>query len=109
MSTIQELNEAPHAITIDELSPYGYAMTTSLPRRAWKSVHRLAWKPLVFPKEGTSSIPASTKLEEETIPGYIKSQYCPVRIGQIFENRYQVVGKLGFGVTSTVWLARDLE
>ncbi|KAL1297606.1 hypothetical protein AAFC00_006167 [Neodothiora populina] len=84
-------------------------MASSLLHRAWKSVHRLAWKPLVFPREGFVSIAADEKIEEETIPGYVATRYYPVRIGQIFQNRYQVVGKLGFGATSTVWLARDLD
>jgi hypothetical protein len=84
-------------------------MVSSLLRRAWKSIHRLTWKPLAFPKEGIASISASEKIEEETIPGYVATRYYPVRIGQIFQNRYQVVGKLGFGITSTVWLARDLQ
>jgi serine/threonine-protein kinase SRPK3 len=35
--------------------------------------------------------------------------YYLVRIGHIFQNRYQVVGKLGFGISSTLWLARDPE
>ncbi|KNZ76789.1 Serine/threonine-protein kinase SRPK3, partial [Termitomyces sp. J132] len=30
----------------------------------------------------------------------------PVRIGDLFVSRYQIVGKLGFGMTSTVWLTR---
>lgn len=60
-------------------------------------------------KGGTVSIPTSEKVEEETIPGYVATRYYPVRIGQVFRNRYQVVGKLGFGITSTVWLARDLK
>lgn len=68
----------------------------------------MAYKPLVFPKEGIPSIPASEKVEEEDIPGYNATRYYPARIGQIFQNRYQVVGKLGFGISSTVWLARDL-
>jgi serine/threonine-protein kinase SRPK3 len=84
-------------------------MASSLLRRAWKPFQRLAWKPLVFPKQGTILIPASEKAEEETLPGYVPTRYYPVRIGQIFRDRYQVVGKLGFGTTSTVWLARDLE
>lgn len=54
-------------------------------------------------------MPAHEKVEEEAIPGYVATRYYPVRIGQIFQKRYQVVGKLGFGTTSTVWLARDLE
>ncbi|CAG8409164.1 unnamed protein product [Penicillium salamii] len=45
----------------------------------------------------------------ETIPGYVASRYYPNQIGEIIKNRYQVVGKLGFGATSTVWLARDME
>ena len=84
-------------------------MASSLLYRAWKPLRRLAWKPLVFPKEGTVSIPANEKVEEESVPGYVATRYYPVKIGQIFRNRYQVVGKLGFGITSTVWLARDLE
>ncbi|GAB7322923.1 hypothetical protein MBLNU13_g05463t1 [Cladosporium sp. NU13] len=52
---------------------------------------------------------ASEKVEEETIPEYVATRYYPVRIGQIFRNRYQVLGKLGFEITSTVWLARDLD
>ncbi|KNZ77718.1 Dual specificity tyrosine-phosphorylation-regulated kinase mbk-2 [Termitomyces sp. J132] len=35
--------------------------------------------------------------------------YYPVRIGEVFACRYQVVGKLGFGMTATTWLARDLK
>ena len=84
-------------------------MASSLLSRVLKPLRRLAWRPLVFPKEGTVSIPASQKVEEENIPGYVATRYYPVKIGQIFRNRYQVVGKLGFGTTSTVWLARDLE
>lgn len=49
------------------------------------------------------------KIEEETIPGYVASRYYPVRIGEVFQSRYQVLGKLGFGASSTVWLARDLR
>jgi hypothetical protein len=30
-------------------------------------------------------------------------------LGDIFQDRYQVVGKLGFGASSTVWLAHDTE
>ncbi|KAI1999914.1 hypothetical protein LOZ67_003319 [Ophidiomyces ophidiicola] len=46
---------------------------------------------------------------EETIPGYVAARYYPVRIGEVFNERYQVVGKLGYGATSTVWLARDMK
>ncbi|KAG6130930.1 hypothetical protein E4U38_004209 [Claviceps purpurea] len=85
-------------------------MATSILRRTCKPLaNRLAWKPLAFPSEGFAVIPADERVEEETLPNYATSQYYPVAIGEIFRARYQVVGKLGFGTTSTVWLARDLS
>lgn len=84
-------------------------MALSVFKRAWKPFSRPAWKPLIYSKERTVSIPHDEKIEEETLPEYAATRYYPVRIGQIFQDRYQVVGKLGFGVTSTVWLARDLQ
>lgn len=53
-------------------------------------------------------IPESYKIEEETLGGYLPERFYPVRIGEAFNSRYQVIGKLGYGATSTVWLARDL-
>ncbi|QQK46080.1 ERK3/4 MAP kinase [Penicillium digitatum] len=51
----------------------------------------------------------SQAIEEEMIPGYTAGRYYPTRIGEILKDRYQVVGKLGFGASSTVWLARDMD
>ena len=67
------------------------------------------WKPLKFSNPNFARIPTNQKIEEETIPDYIASQYYPARIGDVFQDQYQVVGKLGVGVSSTVWLARDLR
>ncbi|KAI1502355.1 serine threonine protein kinase, CMGC group [Biscogniauxia marginata] len=67
------------------------------------------WRPLNFSNANFARLSLNQKIEEETIPGYIASMYYPVRIGEILRDRYQVVGKLGFGVSSTVWLARDLS
>ncbi|KAI0532658.1 hypothetical protein GGR58DRAFT_159396 [Xylaria digitata] len=54
--------------------------------------------------------PKTEELERNiTFPGYLAARYYPVWIGEVFANRYQVVGKLGFGAHSTVWLARDLN
>jgi hypothetical protein len=47
-------------------------------------------------------------LEEERFERFRNGQHYPVNIGDVFASKYQVVGKLGFGVTSTVWLAHDL-
>lgn len=53
-------------------------------------------------------IDPSILVEEETLPGYLAQKYFPARIGQTFNKRYKVVGKLGYGSASTVWLCRDL-
>lgn len=67
------------------------------------------WTPRNFSNPNFVRIPASQAIEEEAIPGYIAARYYPTKIGEIFKSRYQVVGKLGFGASSTVWLARDME
>lgn len=64
--------------------------------------------PRSFPTSGFEVLDHAEPIEEERLPGYNADIYYPVCIGQVFRDRYQVVGKLGYGVTSTVWLARDL-
>ncbi|PQK14572.1 hypothetical protein BB8028_0005g01030 [Beauveria bassiana] len=49
------------------------------------------------------------RIEEENLPDYNAARYYPTRIGEIIQDRYQVVGKLGYGATSTAWLARDMH
>lgn len=50
-------------------------------------------------------IVSSGKIEEEN---FGIERYYPARIGDVLSSRYRIVGKLGFGISSTVWLARDL-
>jgi serine/threonine-protein kinase SRPK3 len=47
-------------------------------------------------------------LEEETTPYYDPRYFYPARLGEVVNQRYQLATKLGFGTSSTVWLARDL-
>ena len=49
------------------------------------------------------------KLEEETLPGYSAADFYPIRFGEILHSKYQILGKLGYGANSTVWLSRDLQ
>lgn len=67
------------------------------------------WRPLNFSNPNFGRISANQIVEEEALPDYIASRYYPTRIGEIIKDRYQVVGKLGYGTTSTVWLARDIK
>lgn len=65
--------------------------------------------PLRFPTSGFQILDDSYILEEERFEAFQHGLYCPVRIGDILASDYQVVGKLGYGTTSTVWLARDMK
>ncbi|KAL2827862.1 kinase-like protein [Aspergillus pseudoustus] len=59
------------------------------------------WKPLDFSNQSFVRIPEYHKIEEEALPDYVASIYYPRRIGEVIKERYQVVGKFGFGSTST--------
>ncbi|PWY78378.1 U4/U6 small nuclear ribonucleo protein PRP4 [Aspergillus heteromorphus CBS 117.55] len=75
---------------------------TSIPSSNWTS------QPRAFPTTGFELLDNSSKIEEETLPTYSAENYYPVRQGEILNERYQTIAKLGYGVTSTVSLARDL-
>ncbi|XP_077368824.1 SRSF protein kinase 3-like [Festucalex cinctus] len=47
--------------------------------------------------------------EQEDPSDYRKGGYYPVTIGDLFNGRYHVVRKLGWGHFSTVWLCWDLQ
>ncbi|KAJ5971958.1 protein kinase [Penicillium vulpinum] len=49
----------------------------------------------------------SQAIEEQTLPLYHRKYYYPVKIGQVFNDRYRIISKLGYGAYSTVWLAWD--
>lgn len=48
-------------------------------------------------------------LEEETLDWYSPDQFYPVTVGEVLNSSYKVVGKLGYGAQSTVWLCRDIR
>ncbi|PGH28903.1 CMGC/SRPK protein kinase [[Emmonsia] crescens] len=79
----------------------------SLLKWARSTFRRAPSPPMCFPKSGFELV--KDQLGEERFEEFKKGQYYPVNIGDVFSSKYQIVGKLGFGVTSTVWLARDLE
>jgi hypothetical protein len=58
----------------------------------------------------TTAVPQLTHepvIEEEEGPYYHPKRFYPVKLGHVFNDRYQVAAKLGFGTSSTTWLARD--
>jgi hypothetical protein len=46
-------------------------------------------------------------MEEEKLPFYKVEQFYPVHIGELLHSRYKLLGKLGYGSYSTVWLCHD--
>ncbi|KAF3481876.1 serine protein kinase Sky1 [Arthroderma uncinatum] len=50
-----------------------------------------------------------SKLSEESYQMYRPGGYHPARLGDMFDGKYQVVKKLGYGEYSTVWLAHDTK
>ncbi|CAG8029671.1 unnamed protein product [Penicillium salamii] len=49
-------------------------------------------------------LPVERPIDEETLPHYDPEHFYPVHIGDVFDGRYRVTGKLGFGAYSTIWL-----
>ncbi|CAH0044612.1 unnamed protein product [Clonostachys solani] len=76
---------------------------------ARSALRRAPSLPLRFPSTGFEIVPASELLEEEHLEEFSAGAYYPVNIGDVYHSKYQIVGKLGFGSTSTVWLAKSLQ
>lgn len=50
-----------------------------------------------------------SSFSEESISRYCPGGYHPVRLQDVFNDRYVVVSKLGYGRYSTVWLVHDIK
>ncbi|XP_055855058.1 SRSF protein kinase 3-like isoform X2 [Episyrphus balteatus] len=62
----------------------------------------------IFPESPDSSLYGSDE-EQEDASQYCRGGYHPVVIGDVFDGRFRVVRKLGWGHFSTVWLCRDIK
>ncbi|CAG8110889.1 unnamed protein product [Penicillium salamii] len=76
---------------------------------ATKALRKPPNPPIIFPRGGYKTVPPLQVLEEERFEQFKQGKYYPAHIAEVLTSRYQIVGKLGLGTTSTVWLARDLE
>lgn len=84
-------------------------MMASLLKWARALTRRGALPPLRFPTSGFAIIPPNVIVEEEHFDEFKTGNYYPVNIGGVYASKYQVLRKLGFGTTSTVWFARNLQ
>jgi hypothetical protein len=64
-------------------------------------------KPLPMPSG--PPLPPGILVDEEISPVYDSKYFYPARPGEVLVDRYQTLVKVGWGVSSTVWLARDLQ
>ncbi|RAL01113.1 protein kinase [Aspergillus ibericus CBS 121593] len=48
-------------------------------------------------------------VDEEICPSYGLKKYYPAEPGQVLDNRYQILVKVGWGSSSTTWFARDIR
>uniref|UniRef100_A0A672Q3K5 non-specific serine/threonine protein kinase n=1 Tax=Sinocyclocheilus grahami TaxID=75366 RepID=A0A672Q3K5_SINGR len=89
------------------------AAITAFPRTATAKSRRRKTRTLSPPPPDFSPPPAellgSDDEEQENPSDYCKGGYYPVKIGDLFNGRYHVVRKLGWGHFSTVWLCWDLQ
>ncbi|KAL1848485.1 hypothetical protein VTK73DRAFT_10126 [Phialemonium thermophilum] len=71
--------------------------------------------PLPAPRRFFVARPRQTALEidhpieEEIMSGKRLQYYYPARPGEVLDDRFRTVTKLGYGSSSTVWLAENLE
>ena len=52
-------------------------------------------------------LPPHIPIEEELIPWYEANHFFPANPGDVLGGRFELKAKLGFGTSSTVWLAQD--
>lgn len=62
-----------------------------------------------FLPKGTGSNPDFDDVREEGNARYCPGGFHPVRLGEVYGSKYEVLRKLGFGQYSTVWLVRNRE
>ncbi|KAK9367918.1 kinase-like domain-containing protein [Lipomyces kononenkoae] len=73
--------------------------------RSFFSIQR---KRLPIPPPGPL-LPQAELVDEEICPDYNSKKYYPAKPGEVLANRYQVLVKVGWGISSTVWFARDMR
>ncbi|KAK2594854.1 hypothetical protein QQS21_007442, partial [Conoideocrella luteorostrata] len=55
------------------------------------------------------TLPLDVPVDEENVPRYNPEAFYPANPGDVLDGRFELLAKLGWGTSSTVWLARDNE
>lgn len=64
---------------------------------------------LAYPVSSPANSLCGSGSDDEPESQYEYGGYHPVEINDLFDDRYHVIRKLGFGHFSTVWLCRDMQ
>ncbi|KAJ5050011.1 hypothetical protein NUH16_008538 [Penicillium rubens] len=84
----------------------GLQFTSRVAKRTFSS---LRTKPLHLPPTNpTFAIPSHEVVDEERFLNDGLQDFYPARPGETLGDNYQLLAKIGWGTSSTVWLARDL-
>ena len=104
------LNQIPSHHSVRDYRVHYFLQARCLMQQISQSVTHL--KPLDLWASAAANaaiLPLDLPIEEEKKQNYDPKQFYPVKLGEIFHDKYQVVVKVGFGGHSTVWLARNLH
>ncbi|KAG8413793.1 hypothetical protein J3458_012286 [Metarhizium acridum] len=55
------------------------------------------------------TLPMEVPVDEENVPRYDPEAFYPANPGDVLNGRFELLAKLGWGTSSTVWLANDNE
>lgn len=62
-----------------------------------------------LPPNSGPPVPQEELVDEEVCPGYNSATFYPAKPGELLDNKFQLLVKIGWGSQSTVWLARDIS
>ncbi|KAM4058090.1 kinase [Hirsutella rhossiliensis] len=89
------------------------ASTAATPRALYQNPSR-RWSSL-WNKRAVASQPKPVAhiidepIDEELLPGHRLTRFHPTRPGEVLDGRFKTIAKLGYGTSSTVWLAENLR
>lgn len=52
-------------------------------------------------------IPLDVPADEGQVPNYQPGVFYPANLGDILKGRFEILARIGWGTSSTVWLARE--
>lgn len=95
-------------LTTTSSKPIGFPFIDTLPASLSPVLTMRTFRAMFSICSSTAAAPqANLEKHEEDRSRYVPGGYHPVYLNETFKNRYQVVQKLGYGLYSTVWLAKD--